>query len=104
MPDAPDDFFKLWDRYFVYAAALGVAAQFLKNLQRAAPLKGIDERTLARQGSWMGAANASDLASLSRSVQSLSSALASASASASSGGSSGGGGGGGGGGGSSGGR
>jgi uncharacterized membrane protein len=104
MKDAPDDFFKLWDRYFVYAAAMGVAAQFLKNLQRAAPLRGLDERTMARQGAWMGASSASDLTSLSQSINSLSSALASASASASSGGSSSGGGGGGGGGGSSGGR
>ena len=91
MKGAPDDFFRLWDRYFVYAASLGVAQQFLKNLNRAAPLAGIDETTLARRGAWMGTGNVSDFASLSRSVTSLSSALSAASASASSGGSSGGG-------------
>ncbi len=104
MKDAPDDFFKLWDRYYVYAAALGVAQRFLKNLERAAPLRNLDESSMARQASWMGSsANLSSLGSLSSSISSLSSALSAASASASSGGSSGGGGGGGGGG-SSGGR
>lgn len=105
MKDAPDDFFMLWDQYYCYAAAMGVAAKFLRNLQRAAPLRGIDDRTMMRRASWMGAgvASASDFSSFSRSIQSLSSALNSASASASSGGSSSGGGGGGGGG-SSGGR
>ncbi len=104
MKDAPLDFFRLWDVYYCYAAALGVAAAYLKTLQRAAPLAGVDEGTMLRSGAWMGAASAHDLASLSTSVSSLSSALSAASASASSGGSSGGGGGGGGGGGSSGGR
>ncbi|UCH27104.1 MAG: DUF2207 domain-containing protein [Trueperaceae bacterium] len=103
MKDAPDDFFKLWDRYYCYAAALGVAKRFLQNLKRAAPLAGIDERTLTRQASWLGADRTADLAALSSSIASLSSALSAASASASSGGSSSGGGGGGGGG-SSGGR
>lgn len=104
MKDAPNDFFKLWDRYYVYAAALGVAQRFLKNLQRAAPLHDLDEASMVRQASWMGgSANLSSLSALSSSINSLSSALTSASASASSGGSSSGGGGGGGGG-SSGGR
>lgn len=99
MKDAPDDFFRLWDRYYCYAAALGVAQQFLRNLARAAPLRGIDERTLASRASWMsGSLSGSDFSSLSRSIASLSSALNAASASASSGGSSSGGGGGGGGG------
>jgi len=105
MKDAPDDFFKLWDVYYVYAAALGVAERFLKNLARAAPLRGLDEATVASRAAWLG--TSSDLRSLSdvsRSVTSLSRSLAAASASASSGGSSSGGGGGGGGGGSSGGR
>ncbi len=106
MKDAPLDFFKLWDVYYCYAAALGVADQYLKTLGRAAPLAGVDEGTLIRTATWMSAGNTASLASFSsfsRSVSSLSSALNSASASASSGGSSSGGGGGGGGG-SSGGR
>ena len=103
MKDAPDDFFHLWDKYYCYAAAYGVAQKFLKNIQRAAPLRGLDERQLTRQASWMGAHNSSSLSGLSKSISSLSSALTAASASASSGGSSSGGGGGGGGG-SSGGR
>ena len=106
MKDAPLDFFKLWDKYYVYAAALGVAEQYLKALRKAAPLHGIDESTMIRQASWMGISHGSvnNLAGLSQSISSLSSALSAASASASSGGSSSGGGGGGGGGGSSGGR
>jgi len=103
MKDAPNDFFKLWDRYFCYAAAMGVAQRFLKNLRRAAPLAGVEEASLARQGAWLGASGVSDMRTLSQSIASLSSALSAASASASSGGSSSGGGGGGGGG-SSGGR
>ena len=103
MKDAPADFYKLWDKYFVYAAALGVATAFLKNLRRVAPIAGIAEDELMRRGSWMGAGSASDFASFSNSISSMSSALNSAGASASSGGSSSGGGGGGGGG-SSGGR
>jgi len=106
MKDAPLDFYKLWDKYYVYAAALGVAEQYLKALSRAAPLHGIDEAAMVRQAAWMGVhhGNVSSLAGLSQSIGSLSSALSAASASASSGGSSSGGGGGGGGGGSSGGR
>ncbi len=106
MKDAPLDFYKLWDRYFVYAAALGVATKFLRALERAAPEAGVEPSTLTRSATWMGSSVAStgDLGSFSSAVTSLSSALASASASASSGGSSAGGGGGGGGGGSSGGR
>ena len=104
MKDAPPDFFQLWDRYYVYAAALGVAEKYLKTLQRAAPAQGMDQQQMVRQAAWMGAANARDLGAMSRSITSLSSALAKSGASASSGGSSSGGGGGGGGGGSSGGR
>lgn len=105
MKDAPHDFFRLWDRYFVYAAALGVAEKYLRAVRRAAPLAGVDEATMVRQGAWMGGSSSfSNLSSLTSSISSLSSALSAASASASSGGSSSGGGGGGGGGGSSGGR
>jgi uncharacterized membrane protein len=104
MKDAPPDFFNLWDRYFVYAAALGVAARFLRNLERVAPVRALDQRSMMQRGAWMGAANARDLSSLMRTANSLSNALKQAGASASSGGSSSGGGGGGGGGGSSGGR
>jgi uncharacterized membrane protein len=104
MKDAPNDFFELWDRYFVYAAAFGVAALFLKNIRKAAPLAGVAEDELIRRGSWMGSSQSfADFGSFSQSITSMSSALNSASASASSGGSSSGGGGGGGGG-SSGGR
>ena len=104
MKDAPPDFFMLWDRYYVYAAALGVAERYIKTLRRVAPSKGLDQAQMARQGAWMGASNMSDLASVSRAANGLASSLAQAGASASSGGSSSGGGGGGGGGGSSGGR
>ena len=105
MKDAPLDFFGLWDVYYCYAAAMGVAEKYLRALKRAAPLAGVDERTMVHRAHWMGSAGSvSDLAGLSSSISSLSSALSSASASASSGGSSSGGGGGGGGGGSSGGR
>jgi uncharacterized membrane protein len=103
MRDAPHDFYELWDRLYVYAAALGVAERFLRTLARAAPRAGVDEASLVRRGAWLGTARASDLVAVSRSVSQLSGALASAGASASSGGSSAGGGGGGGGG-SSGGR
>ena len=98
MKDAPDDFFLLWDKYYCYAAALGVAERFLKNLQRAAPLRNMDQNAMMSRAHWMGSSpmNSSNLASLSRSVSAFSSALNSASASASSGGSSSGGGGGGG--------
>ncbi len=107
MKDAPLDFFGLWDVYYCYAAALGVADRYLKTLARAAPLAGADENAMLGRAAWLGAypgAGITSLASMSAQVQALSSALASASASASSGGSSAGGGGGGGGGGSSGGR
>jgi uncharacterized membrane protein len=105
MKGAPDDFFMLWDRYYCYAAAMGVAERFLNNLQRAAPLRHLDEGALMSRAAWMGASTAStqNFSNFSRSISSLSSALSAASASASSGGSSSGGGGGGGGG-SSGGR
>ena len=106
MKDAPHDFFELWDVYFCYAAALGVAKQYLRALERAAPLAGVDEQRLVRQSAWLGpsAHAATSLSSLSAAASQLSSALSTASATASSGGSSSGGGGGGGGGGSSGGR
>jgi len=104
MKDAPPDFFMLWDRYYVYAAALGVAERFLKTLQRVAPARGLDQTQMARQGAWLGASNMSSLAGISKAASGISSALSKAGASASSGGSSSGGGGGGGGGGSSGGR
>src|SRR5690554_1056838 len=102
MKDAPLDFFRLWDVYYAYAAAMGVAQNYLKTLQRAAPLAGADEAAMVRSATWLGAtgshANVSNLAGLSSSINSLSSALSAASASASSGGSVSGGGGGGGGG------
>ncbi len=103
MRDAPPDFFMLWDRYYAYAAALGVAERFLRTLQRAAPAAGVDQHAMIARGSWLGATSARDLGQMSRSIGQLSRALASSGASASSGGSSSGGGGGGGGG-SSGGR
>ncbi len=107
MKDAPLDFFGLWDVYYCYAAALGVADRYLKTVARAAPLAGADEAMMLQRGAWLGAHPGSGIQSLSSmaaQIQSLSSALTAASASASSGGSSSGGGGGGGGGGSSGGR
>lgn len=95
MKDAPPDFFNLWDRYYVYAAALGVAERYLHTLRRVAPTRTeVDQRRLANQAAWMGAANLRDLGSVSRSVQQLSSALAKSGVSASRGGSSSGGGGG----------
>jgi uncharacterized membrane protein YgcG len=103
MRRAPADFFGLWDRYYVYAAALGVAERYLRTLARAAPAAGMDGAALTHRGAWLGATGANSLTQMSRSISQLSSALASAGASASSGGSSSGGGGGGGGG-SSGGR
>lgn len=108
MKDAPLDFYGLWDVYYCYAAAMGVADKYLKTLERAAPLAGVDESMMVRNAAWMGLSGSnsglSSFSGLSSSITSLSSALNSASASASSGGSSSGGGGGGGGGGSSGGR
>lgn len=115
MHDAPADFFRLWDVYYCYAAALGIAERFIRNIQQAAPLQGFDERELAHQSQWFSSSadasgafdmsrgasdmsrGASSLADFSSSVASLSSALTAASASASSGGSSSGGSGGGGG-------
>ena len=103
MKNAPDDFFKLWEVYYCYAAALGVAEKFLKNMERAAPQRG---DSYVRAPLWLGhhtggsGLNLNDTASA---LNSLSSALQAAGASASSGGSVSGGGGGGGGG-SSGGR
>ena len=104
MKNAPDDFFKLWEVYYCYAAALGVAEKFLKNMERAAPQRG---DSYVRAPLWLGhQMTGSGLQSLSdttSALSSLSSALQAAGASASSGGSVSGGGGGGGGG-SSGGR
>jgi len=104
MKDAPDDFFKLWEVYYCYAAALGVAAAFLKNMERAAPQRG-DSYT--HTPLWLGhttsPAGMQSLGDATSTLSSLSSALSAAGASASSGGSVAGGGGGGGGG-SSGGR
>lgn len=104
MKDAPSDFYLLWDRYFCYAAALGVAEAFLRNLQRIAPMRGMSEQELIQRGSWLGASSLSNFSGFSRNITALSSALSAASASASSGGSVRGGGGGGGRGGYSGGR
>lgn len=107
MKDAPTDFFHLWDEYFIYAAAFGVSARYLKNIARAAPLHGIDEQALITSAYWLnrsGTMNISNLASLATTATSISRSLSTATASASSGGSVGGGGGASGGGGSSGGR
>jgi len=104
MKDAPPDFFLLWDRYYAYAAALGVAERFLRTLQRVAPARGVDQDQMVRQARWLGSSNAGSLKGMASAVNALSASLAKAGASASSGGSSSGGGGGGGGGGSSGGR
>jgi uncharacterized membrane protein len=104
MKDAPADFFLLWDRYFVYAAALGVAERYLRAMERVLPLRGLDGDRLIRQATWMGAMQARDVAGLTRAARSLSASLARSGASASRGGSSSGGGGGRSGGGSSGGR
>lgn len=109
MKDAPDDFFVLWDKYFVYAAALGVAKRYLDNIEKLADARGLSAGELTSRAAWMGvsASSITNLSSLSTNISSmsssLSSALASGGVSASSGGSSAGGGGGGGGG-SSGGR
>ncbi len=100
MKNAPDDFFRLWEVYYPYAAALGVAERFLKNMKRAAP-EHPDSYTHAPL--WLGSGNLNSLSDAASSLSTLSSALNSAGVSASSGGSSAGGGGGGGGG-SSGGR
>jgi uncharacterized membrane protein len=95
MKDAPPDFFNLWDRYYVYAAALGVAERYLRTLGRVAPTRtDTDQQRLASRAAWMGATNLRSLRDVSRSVQRLQGALAKAGASASSGGSSSGGGGG----------
>jgi hypothetical protein len=98
MRNAPDDFFVLWDRYYCYAAALGVAQRFLANLRRVAPLRNLSEGDLVARGSWLGVTSlrAGGFAAASATIAALSSAVSSVSAS--SGGSSSGGGGGGGGG------
>lgn len=100
MKRAPDDFFRLWEVYYPYAAALGVAERFLKNMRRAAPER---PSSYAHAPLWLGGGNLHSLSEATSSLSALSSALNSAGVSASSGGSSAGGGGGGGGG-SSGGR
>lgn len=104
MKDAPDDFFRLWEVYYCYAAALGVAEKFLKNMARAAPQR---PDSYSHAPLWLGhgmsPAGMQSLADATSALSSLSSALSAAGASASSGGSVAGGGGGGGGG-SSGGR
>lgn len=109
MKDAPSDFFKLWDQYFIYAAAFGVAARYLKNIARAAPLHGVDEQHMLTTATWLtrGGTNMtsiSNLSSLANTATTISRSLSAATSSASSGGSVGGGGGASGGGGSSGGR
>ena len=109
MKDAPADFFNLWDHYFIYAAAFGVAAKYLKNIARAAPLHGMDEKQMMASAVWLtrgnrDLSNFSSLTSLADTATSISRSLSAATASASSGGSSSGGGGASGGGGSSGGR
>lgn len=104
MKNAPDDFFRLWEVYYCYAAALGVAEKFLKNMARAAPERGTDVRPPLWLGHHASTAGLSNLGATTRSLASLSQALSAASASASSGGSVAGGGGGGSSGSSSGGR
>ena len=105
MKSAPDDFFKLWEVYYCYAAALGVAEKFLKNMARAAPQR---SDSYSRAPLWLGhGASPGGMQSLgdaTSALSSLSSALSAAGASASSGGSVAGGGGGGSSGSSSGGR
>lgn len=98
MNDAPDDFFILWDRHYCYAAAMGVAEKFLRNLRRAMPMRDIEEAALASSAAWLGARSLSSktFSTISQSVTTLSRSLGSAAAS--SGASIGGGGGGGGGG------
>lgn len=100
MKGAPDDFFRLWEVYYPYAAALGVAEQFLKNMKRAAPEHA---SSYTHAPLWLGSGDLQTFSDAAGSLNALSSALSSAGVSASSGGSSAGGGGGGGGG-SSGGR
>lgn len=100
MKRAPDDFFRLWEVYYPYAAALGVAERFLKNMKRAAPERA---SSYTHAPLWLGGGNVQNFSEATSSLNALSSALNSAGVSASSGGSSAGGGGGGGGG-SSGGR
>ncbi len=104
MKGASDDFFKLWEVYYCYAAALGVADRFLKNMAWAAPERG---DTYTHAPLWLGhnagLSGLQGLEATTSTLSSLSSALSAAGASASSGGSVSGGGGGGGGG-SSGGR
>ncbi|MDZ7704829.1 MAG: DUF2207 domain-containing protein [Trueperaceae bacterium] len=119
MERAPNDFYRLWDRYFCYAAALGVASFYLANIRRGLADHGFDEQRIFQQTRWLAndvgssgidsALNIIDVSALSDAVESVASALEAESersggsgggGGASSGGSSGGGGGGGGGGGS----
>src|SRR5690625_6642997 len=55
MRDAPPDFFMLWDRYYVYAAALGVAKRFLANVTKLADERGIATDQLMGRALWLGA-------------------------------------------------
>jgi len=100
MRDAPNDFFGLWDQYFSYAVALGVAARFLRTVKRVAQERSIDESVMLHRAAWIATSSSrlTSLAQVSAAASSLSSALSAVGASASSGGSVGGGGGGGGGG------
>ncbi len=115
MERAPDDFYRLWDRYFCYAAALGVARSYLANIKRGLADRGLDEQRTFQQTRWLAndvgsggldsALDVIDVSALSDAVESVASALEAersggSGGGASSGGSSGGGGGGGGGGGS----
>ncbi|MEJ2287436.1 MAG: DUF2207 domain-containing protein, partial [Deinococcales bacterium] len=64
MKDAPLDFFGLWDVYYCYAAALGVADRYLKTLARAAPMAGADEGAMLSRGAWLGAHAGAGITSL----------------------------------------
>lgn len=101
MKDAPDDFFLLWDRYYCYAAAFGVAERYLRNVGRAVEQRNLDQQRLLRRGVWLGSGALSgqgNFSQLNSQIGGLSRSLSAAGVSASSGGSSRGGGGGGGGG------
>ncbi len=82
MKGAPDDFFRLWEVYYPYAAALGVAERFLKNMKRAAPEH---SSSYAHAPLWLGGGNIGSLSDATSSLSALSSALNSAGVSASSG-------------------
>ncbi|MEM7735184.1 MAG: DUF2207 domain-containing protein [Deinococcota bacterium] len=83
MQNAPDDFFKLWDKYYCYAAALGIARRYLRNIQRATSLRGIEPYNSTYSADWLGGSMTSNdnFTDFSDSVTSLSGALASVSAS-----------------------